>query len=54
VSGKAITVQQVQLYMESRKEGSTQARAAAKAGVSERSARSDADAAALSGSGARK
>jgi hypothetical protein len=39
VPGKAITVQQVQLYLKSRTDGATQACAAAKAGVSKRSAR---------------
>jgi len=38
VSGKRITDQQIRLYMKYR-DGSTQAAAAAKAGISERSAR---------------
>ena len=39
MSGKSITMQQVRLYMSSRKQGQTQEQASAKAGVSERSAR---------------
>jgi hypothetical protein len=39
VPGKAITEQQVKLYMRTRQEGATQVLAAAKAGLSERSAR---------------
>ena len=39
MSGKRITMQQVRLYMSSRKQGHTQAQASAKAGISERSAR---------------
>jgi transposase InsO family protein len=39
MSGKRITMQQVRLYMSSRKQGLTQSQASAKAGVSERSAR---------------
>jgi len=39
VSGKPITDQQIRLYMNERKQGRTQASAAAKAGLSERSAR---------------
>ena len=39
MSGKRITVQQVRLYMSSRKQGQTQEQASAKAGVSERSGR---------------
>ncbi len=39
MSGKRITMQQVRLYMSSRKQGHTQAQASAKAGVSERSGR---------------
>jgi hypothetical protein len=39
VSGKPITDQQIRLYMKQRKQGRTQVVAAAKAGLSERSAR---------------
>ena len=39
MSGKRITMQQVRLYMSSRKQGLTQAQASAKVGVSERSGR---------------
>ena len=39
MSGKSNTMQQVRLYMSSRKQGQTQEQASAKAGVSERSAR---------------
>jgi transposase InsO family protein len=39
MSGSRITMQQVRLYMNSRKQGRTQGQASAKAGVSERSAR---------------
>ena len=39
MSGKPITDQQIRLYMKQRKQGRTQVVAAAKAGLSERSAR---------------
>ena len=39
MSGSRITMQQVRLYMSSRKQGQTQEQASARAGVSERSAR---------------
>ena len=39
MSGKAITMQQVRLYMNSRKQGQTQEQAGAKAGIGERSGR---------------
>jgi len=39
MSGKSITIEQVRLYMSSRKQGQTQAQSSAKAGVSERSGR---------------
>jgi transposase InsO family protein len=39
MSGKRITLQQVRLYMSSRRQGQTQAQASAKAGLSERSGR---------------
>ena len=39
MSGKPITDQQIRLYMKQRKQGQTQVVAAAKAGLSERSAR---------------
>ena len=39
MSGKAITPEQVKLFMKQRTEGDTQQQASAKAGVSERSGR---------------
>lgn len=39
MSGKAITQEQVKLFMKQRAEGTTQQQASAKAGISERSGR---------------